>query len=86
MPWKLIVTAGARKALREMAKEDRRAIGQALNRMIDDPASVDLTKLTGSTDEWRLRVGQWRVRLDLDNASGTMYAVRVLPRKEAYRG
>lgn len=86
MPWKLVVTEGARKALRGMSKQDRQAIGQALNRMIDEPGSVDLAKLAGATDEWRLRVGQWRVRLELDNSTGTMYALRVLPRKDAYRG
>ena len=86
MPWQLIVTRPAEKDLDQLPATGRQAVRRALDRMVQDPSSVDLSKLAGHEDEWRLRVGRWRVRLMFDNASGTMYALRVLPRKEAYRG
>lgn len=86
MPWKYVITRPAEKDLDRMGTTDREAVRRALNRMIEDPHSVDMSKLSGHEDEWRLRVGRWRARLLFDNSSGTMQVMRVLPRKEAYRG
>jgi mRNA-degrading endonuclease RelE of RelBE toxin-antitoxin system len=44
---------------------------------------VDVRRLKGS-DEWRLRVGDWRVRLRLDFDNNTVSVVRILPRGRAY--
>lgn len=38
-----------------------------------------------SAEEWRLRVGDWRVRFVRDSETGVVYVVRVLPRGRAYR-
>jgi mRNA-degrading endonuclease RelE of RelBE toxin-antitoxin system len=57
----------------------------ALRRLRDEPGAGDLKKLAGRSGEWRLRVGRWRVILGLDNASGIITVVRVLPRDRAYR-
>lgn len=49
-----------------------------------DTGYGDVRKLEGTDREYRLRVGEWRVRFDLtdDNA---MLVLRVLPRGGAYR-
>ncbi len=46
----------------------------------------DMRKLRGRDDEWRLRVGDWRVRFRFDSQSGNVVVLRVLPRGRAYRG
>ena len=56
---------------------------RALDRLAENPGSVDIAKLGGN--EWRLRVGSWRVRFEMDNRAGVLRILRVLPRKEAYR-
>jgi mRNA-degrading endonuclease RelE of RelBE toxin-antitoxin system len=35
--------------------------------------------------EWRLRVGDWRVRFDRDDEAQAIVVLRVLPRGRAYR-
>jgi mRNA-degrading endonuclease RelE of RelBE toxin-antitoxin system len=55
----------------------------ALDRLLVRDPSVDVRRLKGS-DEWRLRVGDWRVRLRLDFESNTIIVVRILPRGRAY--
>lgn len=74
----------AERDLLRLSDRDREAVRRALRRLEADPGSVDITKLYG--DEWRLRVGRWRVRFEMDNAAGILHIARVLPRKEAYRG
>ena len=44
----------------------------------------DVVKLSGR-EEWRLRVGDWRVRLRLDRDQLAVVVLRVLPRGRAYR-
>jgi mRNA interferase RelE/StbE len=43
-----------------------------------------VVKLKGADEEWRLRVGDWRVRFTRDSA-GLVNVLRVLPRGRAYR-
>lgn len=75
-----------RRAERDLARLDpqiaRRVIA-ALDRLLDQDPSLDLRRLKGS-DEWRLRVGDWRVRLQLDFGTRTVVVVRILPRGRAY--
>jgi mRNA-degrading endonuclease RelE of RelBE toxin-antitoxin system len=44
----------------------------------------DVVKLM-NTDEWRLRVGDWRVRFQQDAETGVVDVLRVLPRGRTYR-
>lgn len=85
MPWELIVAPRARRDLMQLAARDRDAVRTALDDLSDDPGRVDIAKLRGRPNEWRLRVGRWRVILELDNTTGTIRALRVLPRGRAYR-
>jgi mRNA-degrading endonuclease RelE of RelBE toxin-antitoxin system len=61
------------------------AIEAALDRLPHEFGALDMAKLAGGGNRWRLRVGRWRVILDLDNASGTALVARVVARKDAYR-
>jgi mRNA interferase RelE/StbE len=75
-----------RRAQRDMARLDpqiARRVIVALDRLLDQDPSLDLQRLNGS-DEWRLRVGDWRVRLQLDFETRSVVVVRVLPRGRAY--
>ena len=85
MPWHLELTRRAAKDLDALSSREREAVEQRLEHLADDLGSVDVTKLSGRSDQWRLRMGRWRVILQMDNSKGTLYALRVLPRSEAYR-
>ena len=45
----------------------------------------DVRKLTGSADEYRLRIGDWRVVFRLEDSGRLMAISRVLNRRDAYR-
>lgn len=63
----------------------RQRIVAALDRYASDEHG-DVLRLTDvRPPEWRLRVGDWRVRFRLDIEGGTLYVLRVLPRDKAYR-
>ena len=82
--WRVELTPRARRELARTDPPVRRRIVAALERLTTDPPVGDLVKLTGR-EEWRLRVGDWRVRVFLDQTAKAVVVLRVLPRGRAYR-
>ncbi len=82
MAWRLAYSRRATRDLDAMPARDRRAMHDRLGRLAVDPRSVDLTKLAGNENQWRLRSGRWRAILELDTANGIITVLRVLPRNE----
>ncbi len=79
-----VFTPRARRDLRRLDPPVQRRVIDALDRLVGDPPAGDVVKLTGAADEWRLRVGNWRVRFQRDG-EGVVQVTRVLPRGRAYR-
>ena len=82
-PWAIRFESGAEKDMGRLDPPAARRVIAALDRLLARDQSIDLRRLQGS-DEWRLRVGDWRVRLRLDFDARTVIVVRVLPRGRAY--
>jgi len=82
--WDVQVTPPARRDLRRLDAPVRQRVIAALKRLVADPPTGQLVRLRDS-DELRLRVGDWRVRLRLDHDERAVYVLRVLPRGRAYR-
>jgi mRNA interferase RelE/StbE len=56
----------------------------AIERYAEDDLG-DVRKLSGSVDEYRLRVGDWRVVFRLEDGGRVMAISRVLNRRDAHR-
>ena len=82
-PWSYAVTPQARRDLRRLDPPVRRRVAEALDRFVGDPFAADIRKLDAA--EWRLRVGDWRVRFTFDEEQRLIVVLRVLPRGRAYR-
>lgn len=81
-PWTYAVTPPARRDLRRLDPPVRRRITDALDKIVVDPFAGDIRRLNAV--EWRLRVGDWRVRFALDDQQRVIIVLRVLPRGRAY--
>ena len=81
MLYRLEIKEEARRQLRTLAKEYRRNIGRRLQSLQTD-LTGDVKKLTVRTQEYRLRVGNFRVLFMLEGDLINVYAVK--DRKEAY--
>ena len=63
----------------------RRRVLAAIARLADTNQG-DMTKLRGGNrDEWRLRVGNWRVILTFDYPNNIFTVMQVQHRREVYR-
>jgi mRNA interferase RelE/StbE len=75
------------RAVRDIGRIDR-PLGRRIHGAIERYATMghgDVKALKGGSGEYRLRVGDWRVRFILDASKRTMIVMRVLPRGSAYR-
>ena len=79
-----IFSARAGRDFKRLDPPVKRRIVAALDRLTGDPPAGDVVRLVNS-DEWRLRVGDWRVRFQRDPETGIVNVLRVLPRGRAYR-
>jgi mRNA interferase RelE/StbE len=78
-PWAIRFESRAERDLSRLDPPIARRVITALDRVRERDPAVDVRRLRGS-DEWRLRVGDWRVRLQLDFDERTVIVVRILPR------
>ena len=84
-PWHVELTRAAQRDLRRLDPPIRQRVTAALLALAEDPlSSAALRKLTGSQQS-RLRVGDWRVRLTLDTQARVLVVMRILPRGRAYQ-
>ncbi len=83
--WHYILTPRAQRDMRATTVDTRRRIFAALDRFAAGVIGSDVRKLQGVDDEWRLRVGDWRVRFRYDSPALIVVVLRVLPRGRAYR-
>jgi mRNA interferase RelE/StbE len=81
--WRIQTTPPARRDLKRLDPPVQRRLLAALRELAADPLAAPLVKLRGS-DEHRLRVGDWRVRVRLAPDERTVYVLRMLPRGRAY--
>jgi mRNA interferase RelE/StbE len=72
----------ARRDLKRLDRPVQRRILDALDRFVVDPRGGDIRKL--DSVQWRLRVGDWRVRFSFDDENQVIVVLRVLPRGRAY--
>lgn len=84
-PWRVIVPPTARRDLARVPSTDRERTQAAIDALAADPFKADIRKLRGMPDEWRLRVGRWRIRFRPDTDTRTVVITRILPRDRSYR-
>ena len=82
MPYELEIKAEPLKFLRSLSADERRQIGHRLHCLQRD-FSGDVTKLRGSRNEYRLRVGDWRALFELVGDTIVVYAIG--DRKDIYK-
>jgi len=82
--WTVRFAARAERDMRRLDRRVRARVYEALERLREDPQAGALLKLSGRPES-RLRVGDWRVLVELDAAEQIIYIKHVLPRGRAYR-
>ncbi len=60
-------------------------IGQAINKLSQDPRPISCKKLVGFSAAFRLKVGKYRVIYEVNDNKVTIFIIKIGHRKEVYR-
>lgn len=83
--YEILIERRAEKDLRRLAAEIFQRLIAAIQALADDPRPDGCKKLTGSENDWRIRVGDYRVLYEIDDKNQIVRILRVRHRREAYR-
>ena len=83
--WHVIVEPRAERGLDKLPLDDRLRVRNAIDSLATGLAGRDVLKLRGKENEWRLRVGRWRIRFRPDFKAHVLVVLTVSPRSSAYR-
>ncbi|MCL5406518.1 MAG: type II toxin-antitoxin system RelE/ParE family toxin [Deltaproteobacteria bacterium] len=75
----------ADKDLLSMEQKDRQRVQEAIDRLLLGIGTANVVKIKTREEQWRLRVGDWRILFEIDNAEGLILVHRIMHRREAYR-
>ena len=85
MDWRIVISPRAERELKRLTPADRGRVRAALDALNTFPSRGDFRKLAGRENQWRLRVGNWRVLFHPNFQDRVVVVLRVLPRSQAYR-
>jgi len=80
---RLLVTA--RRQLLRVPGRIRSRIGNAIRALAADPRPPGCKKLTGATDYFRIRVGDYRVLYEVRDRDVLVLVIKIGHRREVYR-
>jgi mRNA interferase RelE/StbE len=84
--YKILIKKSAAKELEAIAgKKDRERISQRILALADNPRPVGVEKLSGTSEKYRLRQGNFRILYEIQDDAFVVYIVQIGDRKEVYR-
>jgi len=83
--YRILLERAAERDLRRLSAEIHDRIIQAIQALARNPRPPGCRKLTGTQNDWRIRVGDYRVVYDIDDTIRVVRVHRVRHRREVYR-
>jgi mRNA interferase RelE/StbE len=85
MSYRVTLTATAVKERKRIDPIIRKRIDQALIGLQSQPRPSGVKKLSGRHQDWRVRVGDYRILYEIDDDQQQITIWRIAHRREAYR-
>ncbi len=83
--YKLYLERAAERDLKRLSTENFHRLITEIKMLAKEPRPPGARKIIGSKDDWRIRVGDWRVVYEIDNKQKVVRIMRVRLRREVYR-
>jgi len=83
--YEVYLERAAERDLRRLPVETFRRIVPRIRALAENPRPPGCRKLTGSENDWRIRIGDYRVIYEVDEGEKAVRVFRIRHRREAYR-
>ena len=82
--YRVALTSSAEKELHGLPRKVIARIIPRLDRLVATPRPPGCKKLRGGDNEWRIRVGDYRIVYAIDDAARTVDVTRIAHRRDVY--
>ena len=83
--YSVFLERSAERDLRSLPADQFERIVRRIGALASDPRPAGCCRIVGSENDWRIRVGAYRVIYAVDDAERSVMVMRVRPRRTAYR-
>ena len=84
--YSVVIISSAQKELDALDDAVFRRIDRKILTLAENPRPAGCKKLKGFRDQWRMRIGNWRVVYFIDDPAKRVSITRVAHRREVYDG
>jgi len=85
MRYTIIIPKPVEKQLQNLPTETYQRIIEKIGQLSSQPRSLDTKKLKGFENEYRIRIGDYRVRYEIKDKTLTVLLLSCRHRRDAYR-
>ena len=75
----------AQRDLKKLSTEDFHRVIRTIKALAKDPRRAGCRKISGSKNDWRIRVGDYRVIYEIDKRAKAIRVMLVRHRRDVYR-
>jgi mRNA interferase RelE/StbE len=79
------LSPAAARQFRDLPRQVQERLQPRIDALADDPRPSGVKKMEGATDLFRIRVGDYRVVYQVDDAAQSIIIAKVADRKDVYR-
>lgn len=83
--YRVAVERRGERDLRRLPLDIRLRVARAMRSLANDPRPAGCRKLAGTKNDWRIRVGDYRVVYEIGDAERLVRVYRIRHRREVYR-
>jgi len=83
--YEVYLERAAERDLKRLSADDFRRIIRQIKALAENPRPAGCRKITGSKNDWRLRIRDHRVVYEIDDKDKAVRVMRVRHRREVYR-
>lgn len=83
--YEILLERRAERDLKQLPADVFQRVVAAMLQLANDPRPSGCKKLTGSVNDWRIRVGDYRVLYEIGDHTQVIRVMRVRHRRDAYR-
>lgn len=84
--YSVVIKSSAQKELDALDDAVFRRIDRRIVALAENPRPAGCKKLKGYKDQWRIRIGDWRVVYVIDDSAERVSITRVAHRRDVYEG
>jgi mRNA interferase RelE/StbE len=85
MSYTIVISKSVQKQIDNLPSDVKDRLVKKIQLLADEPRPDEVVKLKGFDNEYRIRVGDYRVRYEVDDANQVIQLLQCKHRKDVYR-